>query len=56
MVIRLVSVSDQMQIPDFHDVFCTILGWRGDLGCIIGVRGQQFNSFRRKRSQKPFPN
>jgi hypothetical protein len=36
MVIRLVSVSDPMQLPDFHDVFRTILGWRGDLGlCVV---------------------
>jgi hypothetical protein len=48
MVIRLVSVSDQMQLPDFHDVFRAILGWRGDLGFIIRVHGQEFNSFRRK--------
>jgi hypothetical protein len=34
LVIRLVSVADQMQLPDFHDVFRTILGWRGDLGYI----------------------
>ena len=32
MFIRLVSVSDQMQLPDFHDVFRAILGWRGNLG------------------------
>src|SRR5215831_18628109 len=52
MVIRLVSVSDQMQLPDFHDVFRAILGWRGDLGFIIRVHGQEFNSFRRKAHSK----
>jgi len=52
MVIRLVSVSDQMQLPDFHDVFRAILGWRGDLGFIIRVHGQEFNSFRRKTHSK----
>jgi len=40
MIIRLVSVSDQMQLSDFHDVFRTILGWQGDLGYIIRVHGQ----------------
>ena len=35
MVIRLVSVSDQMLLDEFHDVFRTILGWNGDLGYII---------------------
>ena len=52
MVIRLVSVSDQMQLPDFHDVFRAILGWQGDLGFIIRVHGQEFNSFRRKTKSK----
>src|SRR5580692_408784 len=32
MVIRLVSVADQMPLHQFHDVFRTILGWNGDLG------------------------
>jgi len=43
-----------MQIPDFHDVFRTILGWRGDLGYILCVHGQEFNSFRRKTQSKAF--
>src|ERR1700730_11930347 len=52
MVIRLVSVSDQMPLLEFHDVFRTILGWNGDLGYIIRVHGQEFNSFRRKTRSK----
>ena len=52
MVIRLVAVSDQLQLPEFHDIFRAILGWDGDLGYIIRIHGQEFNSFRRKtRSQ-----
>jgi hypothetical protein len=43
MVIRLISVSDQMQLPDFHNVFRAVLGWNGDLGYIIRVHGQEFN-------------
>lgn len=52
MVIRLISVSDQMRVPEFHDVFRAILGWNGDLGYIIRVHGQEFNSFRRKMRSK----
>ena len=48
MVIRLVSVSDQMDLPDFNDIFCAVLGWRGDMGYVIRVHSQEFNSFRRK--------
>src|SRR5260221_13552771 len=52
MVIRLVSVSDHMPLPEFRDVFRIILGWNGDLGYIIRVHGQEFNSFRRKTRSK----
>ena len=52
MVIRLISVSDQLQLPDFHDIFRTILGWDGNLGYIIRIHGQEFNSFRRKTQSK----
>ena len=52
MVIRLISVSDQLQLPEFHDVFRAILGWDGDLGYIIRIHGQEFNSFRRKTRSK----
>ena len=52
MVIRLISVSDHMPLPEFHDVFRIILGWNGDLGYVIRVHGQEFNSFRRKTRSK----
>jgi len=52
MVIRLVSVSDRMPLPDLHNVFRAILGWNGDLGYIIRVHGQEFNSFRRRTRSK----
>lgn len=48
MVIRLISVSDHMELPEFHDVFRAILGWDGNPGYIIRIHGQEFNSFRRK--------
>jgi len=37
MVIRLVSVSDEMPLHEFHDVFRTILRWNSDLGYIFRV-------------------
>jgi hypothetical protein len=52
MVIRLISVSDQLQLPDFHHIFRAVLGWDGDLGYIIRIHGQEFNSFRRKTRSK----
>ena len=52
MVIRLISVSDQLQLPEFHDTFRAILGWGGDLGYIVRIHGQEFNSFRRKTRSK----
>ena len=52
MVIRLISVSDQLQLADFHDIFRAILGWEGDLGYITRIHGQEFNSFRRKTRSK----
>jgi hypothetical protein len=52
MVIRLISVSDQLQLPAFHDIFRAILGWESDLGYIIRIHGQEFNSFRRKTRSK----
>jgi hypothetical protein len=48
MVIRLISVSDQLQLSDFHAIFRAVLGWDGDLGYIIRIHGQEFNSFHRK--------
>jgi hypothetical protein len=52
MVIRLVSVCDHMLLAEFHDAFRMILGWNGDLGYIIRVHAQEFNSFRRKTRSK----
>ena len=52
VVIRQVSVADQMPLHEFHDVFRTILGWNGDLGYIVRVHGQEINSFRRKKRSK----
>ena len=52
MVIRQVSVSDQVSLPEFNDIFCAILGWGGNLGYIFRVHAQEFNSFRRATRSK----
>jgi len=52
MVIRVVEISDQLRLAEFHDIFRTILGWDGDLGYIIRIHGQEFNSFRRHTRSK----
>jgi hypothetical protein len=52
MVIRLLSVPDHLEFPEFHEVVRAILGWQGDLGYIIRIHGQEFNSFRRKTRSK----
>jgi hypothetical protein len=51
MLIRLVSVSDQLRLPEFHDIFRSILSWDSDLGFIIRIHGQEFNSFRRSSTR-----
>ncbi len=48
MVIRVISVSDQMDLPMFNDVFCTMLDWSTGMGYILRIHGQELNSFRRK--------
>ena len=52
MVIRQVAVSDQMNLPEFNDIFCAVLGWSGNLGYIFRVHAQEFNSFRRVTRSK----
>jgi len=52
MVIRLLSVPDGMKLPEFDDAMRAVLGWHGDLGYIVRVHGQEFNSFRRKTRSK----
>jgi hypothetical protein len=48
MVIRLIAVPDGIDLADFKDIFCAVLGWSGRMGHILRVHGQEFNSFRRK--------
>jgi hypothetical protein len=53
MIIRPISVSDHMQLPAFHDAFRAILGWSGELGYMIRLHGQEFNSLRRRCRSSP---
>ena len=39
MVIRVITVSDSLDLPEFDEVFRTVLGW-GNLGFIFRVHGQ----------------
>jgi hypothetical protein len=52
MIIRVLSVSDQLDFPEFHEAFQGVLGWSGHLGFIVRIHGQEFNSFRRRTRTK----
>ena len=52
MVIRLISAPDHLELSQFHEVVRAILGWNGNLGYIIRIQGQEFNSFRRTTRRK----
>ena len=52
MVARLVSVSEDTELTDLHDVFQQVLGWSGRLGYSFQIHGQEFNSFRRRSRSK----
>ena len=52
MVARLISVSDDTELSDFHDVFQHVMDWSGDLGYSFRIHGQEFNSFRRRTRAK----
>jgi pRiA4b ORF-3-like protein len=52
IVARVFSMADGVEITDLHDVFLSVLGWQHDLGFIIRVHGQEFNSYRRRSRGK----
>ena len=52
MIVRLISVSDQMDLESLHDAFQAILGWSGDLGYIVRIHGQEHNGFRARRRRR----
>ena len=53
MVARLISVSDDTELSDLHDVFQQVLGWSGDLGYSFRIHAKEFNSFRGRTRSKP---
>ena len=52
IVARVFSISDDVEITELHDVFLSMLGWQHDLGFIIRVHGQEFNSYQRRSRGK----
>lgn len=48
IVARVIAVPEDLEVHDLHEVFLTLLGWTQDLGFIVRIRAQEFNSFRRK--------
>lgn len=52
IVARVFSITDDIEITDLHDVFLSMLGWQHDLGFIIRVHGQEFNSYQRRSRGK----
>ena len=52
IVARVFSIPDDIEITDLHDVFLSMLGWQHDLGFIIRVHGQEFNSYQRRSRGK----
>ena len=52
IVARVIAVPDHLELHELHDVFLSLLGWTQDLGFIVRIRAQEFNSFRRKTRGK----
>src|SRR5262249_39302611 len=52
IVARVLSIPDDMEITALHAVFLSMLGWQHDLGFIIRVQGQEFNSYQRRSRGK----
>jgi pRiA4b ORF-3-like protein len=52
IVARVFSISDDVEITDLHDIFLSMLGWQHDLGFMIRVHGQEFNSYQRRSRGK----
>jgi hypothetical protein len=48
IVARVLSVPDDLDIRDLHDVFLAMLDWDYDPDFIIRIHGQEFASFRRR--------
>jgi hypothetical protein len=48
IVARVLSIPDDVEITELHDVFLSMLGWQQDLGFIIRIHGQEVNSYQRR--------
>ena len=47
IVARVISVSDDLEISDLHDIFLAMLDWDYDPDFIIRVHAKEYSSFRR---------
>jgi hypothetical protein len=52
IVARVVSVPDDLEIHDLHEIFLSLLGWAYDPGFILRLHAQEFNSFQRRSRGK----
>src|SRR5215475_407364 len=52
LVARVFAIADDVEITELHEVFLSMLGWQHDLGFIIRVHGQEFNSYQRRSHGK----
>ena len=52
VVARVLSIPDDMEITDLHDVLLSILGWEYHPDFIIRIHGQTFSSYRRRTRGK----
>lgn len=52
IVARAFSIAEDVESIELHDIFLSMLGWQQDLGFIIRVHGQEFNSYRRRTRSK----
>jgi len=46
IVARPISVSDDTELSDLHDILQHVSGWNGDLGYSLRIQWKTFNSFR----------
>jgi hypothetical protein len=53
MVIRLLSVSERMELSEFHRVIRLVLGWKNDLGISFVSTVRSSIAFAAKRRRKP---
>lgn len=52
IVARVISIPDDVEITELHDMFLSMLGWSYDPGFIIRIHGQEFTSYQRRSHRK----